>query len=86
MVNSLQMQQLARLHERDLVDSAGHRVGYPLARQHVLRHQLPRITVRQRLGRTLVGVGMRIARDSLVQPEGEQLVRHDARPQRILVL
>jgi hypothetical protein len=70
------MQQLAREYERNLIAAAPDR-----------RHaRLPHLRMRQRLGRTLVGMGVRIAQDSLAQPEGEELLRRDPRPQRILVL
>ena len=69
------MQQLAREYERDFA-AAATRAQSPLTQ----------LRVRQRLGRTLVGMGVRIARDSLAHPEGEELLRRDPRPQRILVL
>ena len=75
MVNPRQMQQLAREYERDYIAAAPGRGRPPSP-----------LRMRQRFGRTLVGVGVRIARDSLAQPEGEQLLRRDPRPQRILVL
>ena len=70
MVNPRQMQQLAREYERDFMAAA------PMRR----RSPSPHLRMRQRLGRTLVGVGVRIARDSLAQPEGEQLLRNDPSP------
>jgi hypothetical protein len=74
MVNPRQMQQLAREYERDYIAAAERgRASSPLS-------------MRQRLGRSLVGVGVRIAQDSLAHPEGEQLLRRDPRPQRILIL
>ena len=76
MVNPRQMQQLAREYRADFMAAAPMRGRSPS----------PHLRMRQRLGRTLVGVGVRIARDSLAQPEGEQLLRRDPGPQRILVL
>jgi hypothetical protein len=76
MVNPREMQQLAKEYERDFIAAAPDRRQAPF----------PHLRMRQRLGRTLVGVGVRIARDSLAEPEGEQLLRRDPRPQRILVL
>jgi hypothetical protein len=75
MVNQLQMQQLAREYERDFMVAAAARGRAPSP-----------LRMRQRFGRTLVGMGIRIARDSLAQQEGEQLLQSDPRPQRILVL
>jgi hypothetical protein len=75
------MQQLAKEYERDLLASASRRPRHRLA-----RHRLPHITVRQRLGRSLVGLGVKLAEGSLGQTEGERLLRNDPSPQRILHL
>ena len=75
MVNPRQMQQLAREYERDYIAAASGQGRAPSP-----------LRMRQRLGRTLVGVGVRIAQDSLAQPEGEQLLRRDPRPEGVLVL
>ena len=70
------MQQLAKEYERDYIAAAARWGGSSSGR----------LRMRQRLGRTLVGVGVRIAQDSLAHPEGEQLLRRDPASQRILVL
>jgi hypothetical protein len=80
MVNPQQMQEMGREHHRDLVAT---RWGPSMARSDAVRQPL---RVRQRLGRSLVGLGVRLAQDSLSHAEGEHLLRNDPRPQRILVL
>jgi hypothetical protein len=77
MVNSLQMQQLAREYERDLVAAASRR-----PRSQLARHRSPRITARQRLGRSLIGLGVKLARDSFRQPEGKELLLLQPRLER----
>ena len=76
MVNPQLLQMLATERSRESAAAA--------ARPRLPRR--PPRRVRQRFGRALVEVGVRIARDSLAQAEGEQLLRRDPGPQRILVL
>jgi hypothetical protein len=76
MINPQLLQMLATERKWESVAAAA---------QPRLPQRVPR-RLRQRFGRTLVGVGVRIARDSLAPAEGEHLFRRDPRPQRILVL
>jgi hypothetical protein len=74
MVNPTQMQRLAEEHARDIRGAAAPRRN--LARP--ARTPLP--SVRNRLGRSLVSLGERVARDPLAARTGRRRDARDPRP------